>query len=373
VSGLEPALPRGAYLDAAVWDRERERIFAREWSVIGRASDAQDPGDWFLGELGGESLLVVRGDDGALRAFYNVCRHRGAQLCASDGPATGHAPGVLRCPYHSWTYGLDGGLRRAPFIAEADLDHASFGLHPAAIDEWGGFVFAHLEPTRATPLADQLGPIPERTARYSLAALRRGARLTYEVAANWKVLAENYNECYHCGTLHPELCDIVPEFRRGGGSTLDWELGIPQREGTWTFTATGTSERRPLPDLDADERVRHKGELVYPNLLLSLCADHVAAFVLVPHGPGSTTVVCDFLFHPDEIARPTFDPTDAVSFWDLVNRQDWSICESVQRGMSSRAFTGGYFAPMEDQSLDIRRWYEARMGGPHRHTIRPSD
>ena len=205
---------------------------------------------------------------------------------------------------------------------------------------------------------------PTASPRYDLASLRRGAQLTYEVAANWKVLAENYNECYHCGTLHPELCEIVPDFRRAGGAALDWERGIPQREGTWTFTASGTTDRRPLPGLDADERVRHKGELLYPNLFLSLCADHAAAYTLVPRGPGATTVVCDFLFHPDEIARPSFDPSDAVSFWDVVNRQDWSICESVQRGMGSRAFTGGWFAPMEDQSLDIRRWYDARMSQP---------
>ena len=116
----------------------------------------------------------------------------------------------------------------------------AFGLHPAGLAEWGGFVVrAPRAGTRAHALAEQLGPIPERIARYPLAELRRGARLTYEVAANWKVLAENYNECYHCGTLHPELCDIVPDFRRGGGSTLDWERGIPQRDGTWTFTAIG--------------------------------------------------------------------------------------------------------------------------------------
>ena len=361
MNGLEPALPRAAYIDDAVWAIERERIFAREWTVAGRAADAPEPGDWFRATVGGESLLVVRGEDERLRAFFNVCRHRGAELAPCDGPASGHAPGALRCPYHSWTYGLDGAFRRAPFVADTDLDHDALGLHAAGVAEWGGFVFVQLDPARATSLSAQLGPIPERTANYGLESLRRGARVVYDVAANWKVLAENYNECYHCGTLHPELCDIVPDFRRGGGATLDWERGIPQRDGTWTFTASGTSDRRPLPNLDADERVRHKGELVYPNLLLSLCADHAAAYTLVPLGPDRTTVICDFLFDPGEIARPSFDPSDAVEFWDVVNRQDWRICESVQRGMHSRAFTQGYFAPMEDQSLDIRRWYDARM------------
>ena len=208
---------------------------------------------------------------------------------------------------------------------------------------------------------DQLEGIPARVTRYPLAELRRGAHITYEVEANWKLLAENYNECYHCGSIHPELCDLVPEFRRGGAGDLDWERGIPHREGAYTFTTSGTTTRSPFPDLDDDERVRHKGELAYPNLFLSLACDHVAAFVLLPRGATHTTVELDLLFHPDEIAKPGFDPSDAVELWDVVNRQDWAICESVQRGMSSRGFTQGWFAPMEDPSLDLRAWYEPLM------------
>jgi sarcosine oxidase len=195
---------------------------------------------------------------------------------------------------------------------------------------WGGFVFLHLTPDEAAPLADQLGPVPERLRRYPLEALAVGRRLAYRVEANWKLVAENYNECYHCAGVHPELCRVVPAFRRGGGG-LDWDRGIPHREGAWTFTATGRSDRAPFPALDDDERTRHKGELVYPNLMLSLSADHVAAFTLWPHGPAETTVVCELLFHPDEQARPGFDPSDAADFWDLVNRQDWAMCESAQR------------------------------------------
>ena len=159
-----------------------------------------------------------------------------------------------------------------------------------------------MTPSQVEPLAAQLGPVVDRVQRYPLAELRVGASLTYEVAANWKVLAENYNECYHCGPVHPELCDLVPAFRRGGGG-LDWVDGIPHRDGAWTFTTTGTSARPPFPGLDDVERVRHKGELVYPNLLLSLAADHVAAIRLVPSGAAATTVVCDLLFHPDAIGR----------------------------------------------------------------------
>jgi Rieske 2Fe-2S family protein len=294
-----------------------------------------------------------------------VCRHRGAELVDRDAPACGAFGGSIRCPYHSWTYGLDGRLRRTPFLGPvSDSDADAFALVPVAVDTWGGFVFVHLDPAPAGGLLDQLGEIPERVTRYPLRDVRAGAHVTYEVAANWKVLAENYNECYHCGPVHPELCDLVPSFRRGGGDALDWERGIPHRDGAYTFTTTGTTTRAPFPDLDEDELVRHKGELVFPNLLLSLACDHIASFLLTPRGPGHTTIDFDLLFHPDAIADPGFDPSDALELWDVVNRQDWRICESVQRGMASRGFTQGWFAPMEDPSLDIRGWYEPRMTDP---------
>jgi Rieske 2Fe-2S family protein len=358
---LEPALTREDYLGEPVWARECERIFGRTWCAVGRDEDVAVPGSYLRVEVAGESVFVTRDADGALHAFYNVCRHRGAELVDAGGPACGSFGSAIRCPYHSWTYGLDGRLRRAPFLGPVgDADAAGFALASVRVDSWGGFVFVNLDPS-ASSLLDQLGEVPRRVTRYPLHELRRGARVVYDVAANWKVLAENYNECYHCGPVHPELCDLVPSFRRAGGDGLEWERGIPHRDGAYTFTRSGTTTRAPFPDLDEDERVRHKGELAFPNLLLSLSCDHVASFVLTPRGPGRTTIEFDLLFHPDALADPGFDAADAFDLWDLVNRQDWGICESVQRGMASRGFTQGWFAPMEDPSLDLRAWYEPNM------------
>ena len=357
-----PALPREHYVDPVAWEVERERVLFGSWFCVGRLTDLglDEPERVAVMDVAGESILVARDRAGGFHAMYNVCRHRGSQLVPAEPgtEASVCAARSLRCPYHSWTYGLDGSLLKAPH-AEG-VDPREFALHPVGVDAWAGFLFVHLTPELACPLEQELSEVAARLVRYPLAALVRGRRYVYDVRANWKVLAENYNECYHCGPVHPELCRLVPAFA-GGGNDLDWEGGVPHRDGAWTFTLTGTTARRPFPDLDEAERSRHKGELIYPNLWLSLAADHVAAFVLWPEAVDRTRVVCDLLFAPDEATRPGFDPGDAGDLWDLVNRQDWAICESVQRGMRSRAYRQGWFAPMEDASADIRRWLLPRL------------
>ena len=366
MTSLQAALPAPYYVDAGHWSREREQVLHREWFCAGRVSDLGEGPVLAVLDVAGESILVTRDGDGGLRAFYNVCRHRGSQVVPVDPEGQPPAPcrvQSLRCPYHSWTYDLGGRLLRAPHTEDVDdFDPDGFGLHPVGVDTWGGFLFLHLTPQSGPPaLREALGAAVGRVARYPLESLVVGDRREYDVRANYKVVLENYNECYHCAGVHPELVRLVPAFGRGGAD-LDWEDGIPHRDGAWTFTASGTSDRAPFPGLDDAEKVRHKGELLYPNLMLSLSADHVAAFTLWPTAADRTRIVCDLLFAPDEVARPGFDPSDAVDFWDLVNRQDWAVCESVQRGMSSRAYTQGWFAPMEDASLDIRRWLLPRLG-----------
>ena len=364
---LDLSLPKASFTSESEFRRERDGVLFADWFCIGRAERLTGPGDYMTADVAGESVIVVRAEDGVLRGFYNVCRHRGSRLVPPEDcepvsqTATGCFGGTIRCPYHAWTYGLDGTLRSAPFLPDLRNHRLALALHPVDVDTWGGFVFTRLEPASGPSLLTALGEIPGRVADYELDGLRAGARLRYQVAANWKVVLENYNECYHCGPVHPELCELVPDFARTGGD-VDWESGVPHREGAYTFTATGTTTRLPFPGLSEPGRTKHFGELVLPNLMLSLSADHVAAFTVWPESAGRTSVVCDFLFHPDEIAKPDFDPSDAVSFWDLVNRQDWLICERVQDGMTSRRFAAGYLAPMEQPSADVGRYVAARLG-----------
>jgi Rieske 2Fe-2S family protein len=375
---LERSLPGPSFTTEAEFVREREEILFADWFCVGREESLTAPGDYLTADVAGESILIVRAANGpeppggpshGLAGFYNLCRHRGSRLVPvagsqpdGDGARSGCAGTAIRCPYHGWTYGLDGSLRSAPFVPDLRRYRDRLALHPVAVTTWGGFVFARLDAGRGDrrPLAGQLNGADARLAAYPLAELRSARRLVYRVAANWKVICENYNECYHCGPVHPELCDLIPAFRRGGGGDLDWDAGIAHSEGTYTFTLTGTTQRAPFPGLSESDITRHRGELVLPNLMLSLSADHVAAFTLWPHDAGNTTVLCDFLFHPAEIARDDFDPSDAVEFWNLVNRQDWSICEQVQDGMGSRMFTAGYLAPMEQPSADVGRYVAGR-------------
>jgi Rieske 2Fe-2S family protein len=372
---LQKSLPSSYYQSAEIFAQEKEKIFCREWFCAAREEQLPEPGDYLVLNVAGESILLVRTKDGEVKAHYNVCRHRGARLVPESSEeekgAIRLAGGVLgstgiRCAYHQWTYGLEGNLLNAPYTKEGEaFCKADFSLYPVGVERWGGFVFLNLTPDQATrearTLTTQFGEAIERTKRYPLSDLRTAKRITYEVEANWKIVLENYNECYHCGSVHPELCEVVPAFRQQGGAGLEWERGVPHKEGAVTFTRTGKTKRPPFPGLNEDEKVRHKGELIYPNLMLSLACDHVAAFTLWPYGPQRTIVSCDFLFNPDEMEKNEFDSSDAVDFWDLVNRQDWAVCKRVQQGTSSRVHEFGYYAPMEDLSLDIRKYVLDRL------------
>jgi glycine betaine catabolism A len=372
LAGLEPTLPSSWYRTAEVFALEKERIFCRDWICVAREEELAAPGDHRVLDVLGESLILVRNRERQLRAFYNTCRHRGTRLCREQtGPGNaaqtalpgGIAGGRITCPYHQWSYDLDGRLLAAPHLsAESGFDKTLFSLYPAGLECWGGFVFLNLTPAKAVTLERQFGPMPARIARYPLRELRIGHTIRYEVAANWKVICENYNECYHCAGVHPELCAVVPAFRERGGANLDWQRGIPHRPGAYTFTASGTTKRRAFPTLNEDERVRHKGELVFPNLFVSLACDHVTAYILQPQSATHTRIECLFLFEPYELAKSDFDPNDTVTFWDLVNRQDWAVCEAVQQGISARVHERGWFAPMEDSDLDIRRYVLERIG-----------
>ncbi len=345
-------LPGRYYYDAAIYEQEMERIFSQMWVCVGRVETLPVPGTYQLVTLGQESIIVVRGRDQQLRAFYNVCRHRGARLCTETA---GQLKGSIQCRYHAWTYGLDGQLIGAPNVLnDEQFDRATRGLLPVALEVWEGMIWLSLA-DYPTPIADQLNEIIiERFGsyapfeRYEVGKLKVGKTIVYELKANWKLLLENFMECYHCAPMHPEFCHLLPAFRAGIGDYVDGEAAT-LAESAEAFTMTGKASRPPLPGLLASELRRYYGIVLNPNMLLNLLDDHVVIHTLLPQGPDRTLVTCDWLFDAQTMAQPDFDPMDAVELFDIVNRQDWEVCELTQQSMRSRAFrSGGIYVPTEN-------------------------
>jgi Rieske 2Fe-2S family protein len=363
-AGVVPTLPGRYYYDPDLYALEQERIFGTLWTCVGLAQTLGEPGDYLTTEVAGEPVLVVRGQDGVLRAFLNVCRHRGARLCTEPRGCTR----VIQCPYHAWSYALDGRLIGAPNMRDATgFAPEDYSLLPVSLAVWEGMAWVNLTPD-PPPLESQLVPrIVERLgdfatfARYRIGALRVGATLTYDVRANWKLIVENFMECYHCAPVHPELSQLVPSFR--AGYAYQQGVGATFAEGVETLTLTGKRTRPLLPGLHPEDDRTYYGMVLLPNVFVNLHPDYVVIHRLEPRGPDRTLVVCDILFAPDVVAAPDFDPSDAVEFWDLVNRQDWAMCERCQPSMRSRAYArGGIYAPIEAHIRPFNDWVLAQLG-----------
>jgi Rieske 2Fe-2S family protein len=285
-----------------------------------------------------------------LRAFHNVCRHRGSTLV--DAPEAGDTGSIVRfqCPYHAWIYDLEGRLKQ-PRHTELleDFDPAAWGLVPVRVESWQGIVYVDLSGS-AEPLVDFLGSITTEFARFDLAALRRVRRIDYDVKANWKAIVENYQECYHCPGVHPQLNRITPytsgRYLESSGAGMNSYMEVlPQFE---TLSMTGAADGRgPMPGMTDEDDHRIYYSAVWPNLLFSLHPDYLMLHWVTPLEPGRTLVRCEWYFDPAEMAKADFNPDDAIEFWDLTNRQDWHVCELQQRGTKSRAYNAGRYAGME--------------------------
>ncbi|HTD35350.1 MAG TPA: aromatic ring-hydroxylating dioxygenase subunit alpha, partial [Candidatus Elarobacter sp.] len=337
----------GRYYHAPeIFARERERIFAREWICAGRLEQLEGPGDFFLADVADESLIVTRGKDERVRAFFNVCRHRGTRMCTESA---GRFGGSIQCPYHAWTYALDGTLLVARTMSDVPgFDRAEYPLHEAAVAEFEGFVFVNVA-REPEPFAQAFAPLTGRFARWRIGALRTARTIEYELACNWKLVFQNYSECYHCPLVHPQLERLSPsESGRNDLSEGPFLGGYSElrRHGT-SLTASGTTARAPLGELCGADLHRVYYYTIFPSLLLSLHPDYVMAHYVEPLAADRTRIVCGWLFDPLAAASPAFDPSDAVGFWDVTNRQDWRINELTQLGIGSRAYEPGPYANAE--------------------------
>ena len=345
--GQSRMLPRDAYVSPRVFAFEQQRFFAGSWTCVGREGDLEGTGAQRAAKVGGAGVLLARGTDGRVRAFANTCRHRGHELLGVGEETTRR---TVLCPYHAWTYDLDGSLRAAPgFREHTEFRPDEHGLVELPLESWHGFLFVNGSGD-APPFAEHVGALDDLVAPYQPERLLPLVTHEYDLACNWKVVLENYHECYHCPLIHPELCQVSPPTS-GDNFELDgaWVGGtMDLKDHAVTMSLDGRSDGVPIPGLDA-ERLRTVAYLgLFPNLLLSLHPDYLMTHLVEPLGPDLSHVVCTWYFPPEATGRPGFDPAYAVDFWDRTNRQDWAACEAVQRGMASPHFQPGPLAPAED-------------------------
>jgi Rieske 2Fe-2S family protein len=329
-------LPGKYYTDPEIFRAEMERFYFNRWIYAGRAERIPRPGSYFLCDVAGESVVVTQ--EGA---FYNVCRHRGTRMCTEP---EGIFDGRIRCPYHGWTYALDGSLISAPNMGEAGFSRFDYPLHPVASHIWEGHVFLNLGAASDAP------DLPDKFAAWRMGELRLHERIVYEVKANWKLIILNYNECLHCPVLHPLLNRLTDYLGADNQEPTPNYVGgsMGFRDGAETMSIDGVRRREYLPGLNAAQRSMVCYYAIYPNLLLSLHPDYMMTHTLWPRSVDRTEVVCEWHFHPSEMAKPGFQAGDAIEFWDQTNREDWRISELSQLGISSRAYTPGPYSKREE-------------------------
>ncbi len=332
------------FISPEIFAKEQTLIFSTQWVCVGHQSEIAKVGDYFVREVAGESLIIVRDKRGEIHGFFNVCRHRGTRLCEER---SGHFS-AIQCPYHAWTYGLDGRLIGAPHMDDVPgFVKADYSLDAVNLALWEGFIFVNLADAPA-PLEEWFAPLAGKFTHWNLPKLRSAKRTEYDVRANWKLIFENYSECYHCPGVHPMLSKVSPydsaENDLCEGPFLGGFMSITKGAG---LTMSGRACALPVGDIRSEDNARVFYYSIFPNMLLSLHPEYVMMHQLCPKSPERTLILCDWFFHPEAFDRDDFHPNDAIDFWDMTNRQDWHVCELSQQGIASRAYKPGPYSPRE--------------------------
>ena len=363
------SLAQRYFVSAEIFAKEQKTIFSKQWVLVGHQSQIARAGDYFISEVAGESLIVVRppsSDYGAasdrrstIRGFYNMCRHRGTRLREDQ---SGHAS-AIQCPYHAWTYAIDGRLLGAPHMDDVPgFDKADYSLHPVHLGLWEGFIFVSLADSPA-PLDKWFAPLAGKFAHWNLPKLRSAKRIDYDVQANWKLIFENYSECYHCPGVHPALSKLSPYDSAENDLTEGAVLGGFMRitKGN-SLTMSGKSCALSVGDFSEEDFHRVFYYSIFPNMLLSLHPDYAMVHQLRPLSPERTLILCDWFFHPEASEQKDFKPQDAIEFWDMTNKQDWHVCELSQQGIGSRAYEPGPYSSRESIPAAWDRYYLRFIG-----------
>ena len=358
VDGLHESFNREEYTSPAVFEVEMQKVHGTNWCFAGLSAELSKIGDRLVAEIGKESILVLRNRDNQLRAFYNVCQHRGSQLCDASGSGFGAA---ITCPYHSWSYSVDGALVATPLHERNSIDRVTLGLKPVKVDEWQGMVFVALNanaPSFALWLDEQYMN-PHALDKFNIADLKHVLTTVDEVEANWKVLAENYSECLHCAVVHQDLVNLIPIYKTGNTLQADrLDGGVNLLPGA---TALSFNKNDNLPLLPGMSDCSVFGVYVYPNALIDVSPTFVALTRYVPRSVTRTAIHSYYLFPKEVVDNPEFDLEPTIKFSGQVNQEDISVCVRVQRGVASRSFTRAYHTSMEPSCQDLVRRYRSDM------------
>lgn len=336
-------LPQRYFVSDEVFALETERLFHRGWFCVGRRDQLKNAGDYFLADVAGESLIVTLDSDGEPRAMFNVCRHRGSRVATESSGAFAHCR--IRCPYHRWTYDCQGNLLAAPNMS-ADFESQDWPLQSVSIAPWHGFLFVNLD-TAPEPIEDSFQPFWNQLAPWRAADLQVAHQEEYELHTNWKMVFQNFNECYHCRSVHPGLDELSPVNDCSNDFDEGVFLGGPMQLTAESMTISGKRTAAPIRSLNEEQRQRVYYYTLLPNLMLGLHPDFVLAWLIEPQNPSRTKIVAQWLYEPESIAEPAFDPAPAIEFWDRTNRQDWAVCQSSYEGVRSRAYQPGPWSSSE--------------------------
>lgn len=358
-----PRSARGAYgiageyvTSEAIYQKESASIFSRRWLCVGRLEELDPKSNCLPISLENQNLFLIRDESETVRAFRNFCRHRGSQLvtsanCSSMGKR-------IQCPYHAWTYSRLGELTSAPnMVDDDDFDAKSHGLIEVRCEVFGGFIWINFNPEES--VSKWLQPVAQYFQDWQLNDLRKTHELIYQVQANWKLIFQNYSECYHCPIVHPMLNRLTPY--QGSSNELDEGpiLGGPMglAESSQTMSCDGKFAGQPIGNLNSDQLRSVYYFTICPTMFLSLHPDYVLIHRIERIDTGNSKVTCQFLFPPDTSDQSKFAPDQAIEFWDITNRQDWEVCELAQRGMSDPAYLPGPYSHLESVLAAFDRNY----------------
>ena len=343
-------LPGKYYHSQEIYQEETKKIFYKFWLYACRVDEIPSVGDYKLIQVADESIIVVRGKTNEIKALFNVCRHRGTQLCTE--PTGNFKAKTIQCPYHAWTYGLDGKLLSAPLMQEGHgFVKEECALHQAGVHVWEGFVFINLD-KKPTPFEVQMEALIGKFADWKMAELRIAHHVRYELNCNWKLILQNYQECYHCPGVHPALTKLTPvqsaQHDVSKGAVIGGFMDLTKIRGSMTMN--GEAAAPPVCNVSGVDLQRIYYYSVFPNMLLTPHPDFVLFHHITPLGPDKIINDCYWLFRPEVINNPGARKgiNSAIEFWDLTNRQDWKVCEQMQIGTKSERFTRGYYSGRED-------------------------